>query len=211
MNFNFRYIFILFLLIIAAVVSWQFSFRDFIQHDTVSIHEFPMQIGEWKGEEIPISEGDLAILETKNAFTRRYSTPSGKEVILYIIYSQTNRKALHPPEICYSGGGISILSDNLRVLSDKKRGIELDTKRMFVEKGKYQQIANYWFKVGNTMTANYLKQQILVALKMCLGRPAGSAMLRISADVKGEQVAEADATIQEFAMEILPILPKYLP
>ena len=211
MNFNFRYIFILLLLIIAAITSWQFSFRDFLQHDTVSIHEFPYQIGEWKGEEIPIAAGDLAILETKNAFTRRYTAPSGKAVILFIVYSQTNRKALHPPEICYSGGGISILSDDLRVLSDKNRGIELDTKRMFVEKGQYQQVANYWFKVGNTMTANYLKQQLLVALKMCLRQPAGSALLRVSADVKGNDVAAADATIQEFTMEILPLLPQYLP
>ena len=211
MKSNARYIFIVILLLVAAVGSWQFSFRDFIQHDTVNIHEFPLEIGEWKGEEIPISERDLAILETKNAFTRRYTHSSGKEVILFIVYSQTNRKAMHPPEICYSGGGITILSNDVRVLTDKERGLHLETKRMFVEKGTYQQIANYWFKVGNTMTAKYLRQQILVAVKMCLRQPAGSALVRVSCDVKGNQVAEADATIQDFALTILPILSQYLP
>ena len=177
----------------------------------MSIHRFPMVAGEWSAEEIPISKRDLAILETDNAFSRRYKTASGKEIVLFVVYSQTNRKAMHPPEICYSGGGITILSNDVHVISDSSQSTNLDTHRMFVEHGSYQQVANYWFKVGDKFTSNYYKQQVLVALKTFLRKPSSSAMIRVSSDVKDENVALADEAIREFILTILPVLPQYLP
>ena len=208
---NFKYISLITLLLLAAATSWNSYFRTYTQQDTVSIHHFPMVVGEWSAEEIPISKRDLAILETDNALSRRYTTPSGQEVILFIVYSQTNRKAMHPPEICYSGGGITILSNDVYMVTDPAQSVSLDTHRMFVEHGHYQQVANYWFKVGDKFTSNYYKQQILVALKTFLGKPSSSAMIRVSSDVKEENVALTDAAIREFILTILPVVPQYLP
>lgn len=208
---NFRFIFIIILLTIAATISWKSFFGEYAQQDSVSIHTFPMTIGEWAGEEIPISERDLSILETKNAFTRRFTSPSGQEIVLFIVYSQHNRKAAHPPEICYSGGGMSILSSNTRMIEDAGANVSLSTQRMFVEAGKYQQVVNYWFKVGETFTSNYYRQQVLIAIKTLLGQSSSSAMIRVASDVQGGDITASDAAIREFSLEILPILPKYLP
>ena len=210
-KFNFKFSIILILLAVSAAISWKSYFTQFASEDTVSIHAFPMQVGEWTATELPISERDLAILETTNAFTREYAKPNGDKVMLLIVYSEKNRRAAHPPEICYSGGGISILSSEDRDLHDPASRETIKSRRMFVEAGRYQQAVNYWFKVGDTQTSNYYKQQFLIAVKTLLQQNASSAMIRIAADVENKDVMHADERIREFAFDILPLLPSYLP
>src|SRR3989338_3669309 len=93
-------LFILGIFAVSLAISWQLYFKQYLQKDTVSISVFPEKIGPWRGEDIPLQDTDYEILETKNAFVRRYTTPEGKEVFLFIVYSQNNRKVSHPPEIC---------------------------------------------------------------------------------------------------------------
>jgi len=48
MTKNIKYILILALLGVACAVSWNVYFKVYTQTDTVSIHSFPKQIGQWK-------------------------------------------------------------------------------------------------------------------------------------------------------------------
>ena len=77
-----NFVLILVIFVIAATVSWNLYFSEYIQRDTVSIHSFPKTIDSWTSRELPISEDEYEILETKNAFVREYSTPEGEKVYL---------------------------------------------------------------------------------------------------------------------------------
>jgi len=198
---------ILVLFILSGVISWSTFLKDYSQQDTVSIHEFPMQIGPWSAEELVITEREYEVLETRNAFTRKYTTPDGKEVYLFIVYSQTNRKVSHPPEICYSGGGATILSNVHRDIP----GVNVPANKVTVEMAKFQQLMYYFFKVGDTFTSNYWKQQFLVAMNSLLGRDDGQALVRLSANIKPGAADQTAQNIEEFVSTILPYLNQYLP
>jgi len=202
------------LLVFSGIVSWNSYFRNYWQSDTVSIHLFPKVIGEWSSEEIPITDKEKAILETDNVFTRKYATQDGKEVYLFVVYSQNNRKVSHPPEICYVGSGVSVVEKSQNTIEGgvnqvKKSVIEVNSLKL--SKGQTEQIAFYWFKVGNSFTQSYLKQQILIVLKSFLQQPASSALIRISATVKEKNDLESVSQIKEFGQLIVPYLWEYLP
>jgi EpsI family protein len=199
--------------LIAGTISWNLYFKVYRQEDTVSIHDFPKDIAGWTSTELPITDREKAVLETDNVFARRYTNERGEEVTLFIVYSQNNRKVSHPPEVCYTGSGSTILSnvhDSFTAIT-ASGNIDIDVNHVTVEKGSERQIFLYWFKVGDSFTTNYWKQQGLIALKSFLGQPSSSALIRISASIENGQEPNAKQRLKDFGGIILPYIYKHLP
>lgn len=205
-----KFILIVVLLAVAGFISWRSHFTTYVQKDTVDIHQFPRTIKNWQSEELKITEQEYAILETRNAFARRYFTEDGKEVLLYIIYSQTNRKIAHPPELCYTGDGQTVLLKAGESLVLTSSGERIDFQKVLFEKDGVKQIVTYFFKVGNAHTSSYLYQQFLIALKSLTGQSASSAMVRVSAMVQNRNPEQTLDDIKIFMDDIYTLLPKYL-
>ena len=208
---GFSYWFILALFLAVGALSWKIYFRSYVQGDSISIHHFPKVIGEWASEDLPVSDDEKAILETDNVFVRRYTNSNDEEVFLFIVYSENNRKVSHPPEICYTGGGASILSRDLDTVPSGAESPSIDVHRLKVERGRVMQIFAYWFKVGDSFTSSYWKQQGLIAYKSLLGQPASSALIRVSSTVKNNNDANATELIKKFGALIIPQIKLYLP
>ena len=201
------------ILIVSTLLAWKLYFRYYDQQDTVDIHSFPSQIEEWKSEELPISEEEYAILETRNVFARRYSNNEGREIFLTITYSQTNRKVSHPPELCYTGGGISVIQNKLGILDLRTpQGIvPIHAHQLLLQRGNTQQVAFYWYKVGGVFTASYWDQQLIIAQKTLLGKMPSSALIRIATTISKNDQSDAIVVIHDFAENVLPYLQQYLP
>lgn len=197
------------LLIFVGAISWQSFFRQYTQSDTVNIHLFPKEIAGWQGTEVPISDHDYDILETRNAFTRVYRSPQGAEIMLFVVYSQNNRKVSHPPEICYTGSGAAIVGKGLAKFDTQSGSIYFN--RVAVEFGETKEAMYYAFKVGKGFTPNYWNQQIQIAFKALLGQPASSALIRLSMTANGKSEEELDAVAREFFRDIFPAVAPYLP
>ena len=220
------FILIVVIIIFSGASSWYFFFKKYNQQDTVDINQFPKVVGNWKSEELPISEEDFRILETRNAFARRYFKETGEEILLLIVYSQNNRKVSHPPEVCYTGGGATIISRDfltipLKAIRRKKNDEAnaepslppqtITSNKVLFETNNYQQMVYYWFKVGDSFTPNYWKQQILIALKTLVNRPASSALIRLSIVIEEGKDNLADQSAIHFSQEVVPLLYQYLP
>ncbi len=211
-KFGKNYFVIVVLFIVSAAISWQLYFKVYSQKDTVSIHTFPNEIAGWNAEEIMISQQDKALLETDNVFVRRYTNLQVGEIYLFIVYSQNNRKVSHPPEVCYTGSGATILSSIHDSFDVDVPVREINVNRLTVEQGRERQIFFYWFKVGDMFTPNYWKQQGLIALKSFLGQPSSSALIRISISARKERDdADAIRNLKDFGRLILPYIQKHLP
>jgi len=209
MNKQTLFLFLVFLL--AAIISWPLYFNNYAAPDTVSIHEFPMMIADWTAEEIPISDHDYSILETRNAFTRMYTRPDGGQVLLYIIYAQHNRKVAHPPEICYTGGGATIITKDVYAAPSGQAGKSIPVNKVFLDNDYHQQIMYYVFKVGGSFTPSYWRQQVLIGLKTLLRQPASSAMIRLTTVIENDNSDAAIALMNDFAADVFPLIPRYIP
>ena len=199
-------------LVATAVISWGLYFKQAVEKDTVDINSFPKTIGTWTSVDMNITKDEFAILETNNAFMRQYTNSVDKsQVYLYLVYSQTNRKVAHPPEICYTGSGLTITEDVHDTIPVQYKNLTIQVNRLHLSKGNFAQISYYWFKVGDDFTSNYWKQQMLIAFYTLLGKHHSSALVRVSADIKNADVNKTAQSIKDFVNLVLPDIFKYLP
>lgn len=170
------------------------------------MENFPKAIGNWQGTDIKLEKRDYEILETTNLIMREYKNAKADVVYLYIIYSGDNRRALHPPEVCYSGSGATMLNKSVIPITNS-----LKANKFTVENKDSRQLVVYWFKSNELNTYSYLKQQIKSVVGRMLGKQASGAMIRVSTEIKNNNQAEALKVIKGFCEEIWPLLTKYVP
>ncbi len=169
---------------------------------------FPKKIGDWESQDIQLRESDYAILETRNLIMRDYKNRNrGETVNLYIIYSSDNRKALHPPEICYTGGGVgTILEKGIVSL-----GTNFKANKFIIENKNASQLVVYWFKSGELSTYSYIRQQLKTVKDRLLQKKTSGAMIRISTLIDLKDPDQAMNLIKSFSESIIPAINRYVP
>lgn len=203
---NRNFIIIILVLLAAAFIGFTSYFPSrFDKQSKIMMADFPKIIGDWKSKDIPISERDYEILETRNLIMREYTNSENETITLYIIYSENNRKVVHPPELCLTGGGQSIEGRGSVKIGN------IQAVKLLMEKGDFRQMVLYWFKAGSLNTDRYVKQQLKVALDLLRGTNTSSAMVRIITEVKNNAQEDSLTLLKQFVLEIEKLLPKYLP
>jgi EpsI family protein len=198
------FIAILALLIVAAGVSAAMYFRQVNEEGSAKAKSLAMQIGQWKGEDIELSDRTYKVLETKNVAMRKYTNPQNESVYLYIVVSEINRKVAHPPEICYTGSGADITEKSEVQIEAGKENL---TVNRFVSRqdGK-ESLVYYWFKAGNKFTPSYLDQQAKAMLSQLAGRKPDIAMIRVSTYIINGNKEKASQLLQEFTRSLIQYL-----
>ncbi len=79
---------------------------------------FPMQIGDWTGEDVPMDEAIARATDTDACLNRRYTRRGGFEPITFYIASVVEAGDLmpHRPEVCYIGTGWTLVDHRLAKL-----------------------------------------------------------------------------------------------
>lgn len=207
--FDRKYAFIVVILLVTILISKTFYLSDFTRN-TFIIHEFPETIEKWRSVDLPIERADKSVLESTNTALYRVYSRDGDRVYLYIVYSKSNPRVTNPPDICYKYAGISILDKGKKTITMVNPDSIFRVNWLISDNKRNQQISYYFYKVGETYTTSYWKQQALVALNNLVGRRSGSALIRISVDIHHGQ-EEAIRRINEFTALLIPQLYKNLP
>lgn len=206
MNNKTFYIVLAILIIVSVIGLSSYLPARFEAADEAKVSAFPKTIGQWQSTDIQLSKRDFEILETTNLIMREYKKPDGEIVYLYIIYSGDNRNVVHPPEICYSGGGGTIIEKSVIPLNNA-----LKVNKFIIEEKNSLQLVVYWFKSGNLQSYNFFKQQLKVVIDRTLRKKTSGALIRLSTDIKDGNKKAAFQLIQSFAAQIAPFVEKYAP
>jgi len=191
------------LLLGAGFFSINLYFREKTSHDKLDIKSFPKMIGNWKGQDVPVTEREYSILETRNLVNRIYTDPSGSKLYLFIIYSETNRAVFHPPEVCMIGSGIAIIDRKVEQMDEGKH--KLSANRILTEKGHSRDMALYCYKAGDIYTDKFYLQQVYLAFHQVLGQKVPGATIRVSMPVIVNETATADS-LKSFLKETIRII-----
>jgi len=96
-----------------------------------NLEEFPLQLGQWEGTDIPQSNLEVFILlEPEEYVYRRYMDAEGHILWLSMIGSRKS-KSFHPPQICYSTDGwrTQVSSSALALDAGEVYALQLDADR----------------------------------------------------------------------------------
>lgn len=170
------------------------------------VADFPKTIGEWDSKDMPVDELTYQILETRNLFIREYKNKNEDKLYLYIVYSEDNRKVSHPPEVCLTGSGASIIKKIPVQITDS-----IKANKLLVENRDSRDLIVYWFKAGSLYTDNYLTQQFKTVTDRLLGKRTSGALIRMSATIKDNNENAALNLMKKFCAQIEPLLNRYIP
>ena len=83
-----------------------------------ALTRFPMQIGDWTGEDVPMDEAIARATDTDARLNRRYTRRGGFESITFYIASGVKARDLmpHRPEVCYTGAGWTLMDQRVATL-----------------------------------------------------------------------------------------------
>jgi EpsI family protein len=80
-----------------------------------ALTQFPLQIGDWTGVDVPMDEAVARATDTDARLNRRYTRRGGFESITFYLASGVKARDLmpHRPEVCYTGAGWTLMDQRV--------------------------------------------------------------------------------------------------
>ena len=95
-----------------------------------SLHTVPLNVGTWKGHDVPQTNREVFILLEPDEYVfRRYC--NGSDCVWLSLIGSHQAKSFHPPDICYEadGWGVSVGSEPVKLKSGEIRAMKVVAKR----------------------------------------------------------------------------------
>lgn len=185
------------------------------------LSELPQVLGPLTAVDVPIDDEALAILGKGDFLNRVYiprvtsaPTPSeSAQIGLYIAYFPTQRtgQSIHSPQNCLPGAGWTFQSSGITTFTDST-GKQYTVGDYLITNGTANEEALYWYQVhGDSIASDYRAKIYTLVDSIRYGR-TDAALVRIMTPLApGEDRAKARDRAVNFAREITPLLPTYVP
>ena len=181
----------------------------------------PSVVGEWIGEDAPITEREREVLAKDTQFARKtYTAPAGDKVFVSIIMSGDDMtSSIHRPERCLVAQGWSVQGSEKRVMTigdgkslemTKLRNIhpiDLPDKSRFL----LHNLDYYWFVGSEQMTSSHLvRTGIDLRDRILRGQAQRWAYVTIATIVppSGRTEEETTQIIEQFIQKLVPKLTR---
>jgi len=203
------------MLVVAAVASLLLPKRTEVVPARTSFVDFPLQVAQWSGRRGAIEDIYLDTLKLDDYLMADFRSGSDAPVNFYVAWydSQQAGRSAHSPRSCLPGGGWQIKEfDQVEVPGVAVDGVTLRVNRALIAMGPNRQLVYYWFQQrGRVLTNEYLVKWYLFWDSLTRRRSDG-ALVRLTVPLsEGQDVAEADRQLADFARETAPLLRAYVP
>ena len=137
---------------------------------------------------------------------RTYKANGWADVVMFISYSQGNRRSSHPPDVSVEGGWNNIIARDQLTVTVGNGGQNLPCGEMIVQNGADLEYYLYTYRCGSGYTANWYSQQCKILWNNLLDRRMTGGLIRLSTPVNGGDVDHARKTLSEFLRVLSPDL-----
>ncbi|MFB3921497.1 MAG: exosortase C-terminal domain/associated protein EpsI [Terriglobia bacterium] len=204
---------LVFVLVVSAIFLRTRSGAEVLPQRS-QLSSFPLQLGEWTGRDVSISESILKILGSGEFLHRVYMSPSERiPVDFFLAYfpSQRTGSTIHSPKNCLPGAGW-VPVDSAQVPLRRPDGQTIVVNRYIIAKGPDRQLVLYWYQAhGRVVASEYWAKFYLVADAMHLNRSDGALVRVMTPLAQDESVDDGLQRTLHFGQLFLPILDQYIP
>ncbi len=171
-------------------------------------YDFPLEIGDWKGREIAMSDYVYQGIETQYLFLRNYYSPRyNTPVNLSIVWFDDTNIAFHAPEACLGGVGNTVKEKTTTNMNINGQNLEIG-KLIVGLNNQQQQMVLYYFDVDGYITTSQTDIRLHVLKKRLLLKRASASFIRIMAPITNDQDVDMDM-MKDFLLDLNPIIPEY--
>ena len=144
-----------------------------------------------------------------------YQNDQGRRVSFYVAYyeKQSEGKSIHSPESCLPGSGWRFEeSGTVRISGTPQTFGEMQVSRAVVQHDGITEIVYYWFSQRGRTLTNLYQLKLYNFLDALLMQRTDGALIRLITPVyKSENDADAEARLQDFMRDFVPVLHEYIP
>jgi exosortase D (VPLPA-CTERM-specific) len=176
---------------------------------------FPLEVGAWRGRPEAMQPEHLQILRLDDYLLANYLDGERRVVNLYMGYYAVQRHGLaaHSPSECLPADGWEMQDFRRYIVPGVTAGGEpLAVNRVIIRKAGTRQLVYYWFKQRQRSLAGEYEVKASLFWDLLTRRRSDGALVRLITPLaRGETLEAADARLAQFAGEIVPRLPRYIP
>nr|WP_325249963.1 VPLPA-CTERM-specific exosortase XrtD [Amylibacter sp.] len=200
-----------------ATISWQARPPiDTSPVDREPFLLFPKNLGLWNvGTPEVLTENVAQVLGADDYLAVQLSRSNAQEQVgLFIAwYDDQTRNGTHSPEICLPGAGWEIAWLE-RVDVGPRTGLAgtYNLNRAVIQKGESRMLVYYWFEQHGRHVAWDLAAKIYLLWDgLTIGRTDG-ALVRLTTPIaQGETDSDAEARLQNTFLELITVMPRFVP
>ncbi|HJQ32278.1 MAG TPA: EpsI family protein [Pyrinomonadaceae bacterium] len=195
----------------AVVNFWAAAGEARVSRRTLS--EFPAEVGGWRqaGRDTRFDAATEAVLRADDYVSRDYAGAGGRTASLYVGYYATQRTGAtyHSPLNCLPGSGWVL--NNPSTVEVRPAGREpFRANGYVIEHGEDRMMMLYWYQGRGRAVASEYWDKAYTVFDSIRRRRSDGAMVRVLVPFRGSE-AEATAAAAEFAAQVAPALPAYVP
>lgn len=203
------------LLLLALALSYAVGNRQEIIPQRVGFDEFPMNIGEWQGRRLSMEQEYVDTLKFTDYLLADFHKAGEKGTVnLYSAFyaSQRQGASIHSPRACLPGGGWDVKSMEVVSLDLGPSIGTLNVNRALIQKGDQSQLVYFWFpQRGRNITNEYLAKWYLFWDGITRNRTDGALVRYTLQTYPGDDIGQAEQSLQNFMKVSLPKLKGHLP
>ena len=187
---------------------------------SLPLSQLPRTVGDRTATEVPLDQETLDVLGKGDFLYRIYKPETGtaggdasKSISLFIGYFPTQRtgQSIHSPQNCLPGAGWTFLSSGVTEFTDEN-GKQYRVGDYLITDGKQSQEVLYWYQMhGHSIANDYAAKLQTIADSIKYGRTDAALVRIITAVDPAEGREHARDRAVEFARQIVPMLPAYVP
>jgi EpsI family protein len=175
------------------------------------LRNLPLSLGEWRGEEMPLTDRILAAAGVDDYVNRVYSDGSGTEVELYIGYYTNQRSGdlIHSPKNCLPAAGWeSVRQGALVVPVGSNASILVNDFR--IAKGLNQDLVLYWYQGRGRVVADEYKAKFWTIFDAAVRHRTDGSLVRLAIPIRDSEASARERGIH-FVRALYPQLAAYIP
>lgn len=194
-----KYIIVFLMFAFAAGVTYWVNTRPLKVLFDADLNAVPTRIGAWDGEDLEITSDVASALDADEVLSRSYMRSDDELMQLLVVYRKYGRRGFaHRPEMCYPAAGWELVSKSYTTVPYGGRDIQ--AVKIVAQKDYSKDIIVYWFASGQDMEANFVKQQLKMAMDRLRTQKYGWAFIRINSPVTISEETTMN-NIREFVRE----------
>lgn len=199
------------LLVATLGISMAVEFREKVPTNK-PFSRFPVEVGQWTGVRQYMEREIITELDLSDYTNIDYRNMSGRHVDFYVAYYESQRKgeSIHSPETCLPGGGWAFAQAGTVQIQLQDRSIVVN--RAIMEKGGDKRLVYFWFPARGRILTNAWEMKFYTFWDSLTRQRTDGALVRVITPITaGETPEEAEARLQQFTSEVVPILDGFLP
>jgi len=179
-----------------------------------NLENLPLKIGGYTGTEDSFSESVYRELNADKHVYRHYQSGDGSQLDLYIGYYGTAKggRTGHNPYACLPGAGWAIIDSRKIIIRPPSQSEDVEVNYVRARRDGVNSVMVHWYQTaGTTVMSMGFQQNIERFWGRLLHNRSDGAFVRVSAQAADGQVTEVGARAQDFAGQVLQLLPGYWP